>query len=262
MVCWAYTLLAVLLLLAGPAVAQEGPDLAGQSPVFVDLPGAVYSGNPSDTGSVALRFHMDRDACWAHYGSGYWNACRPRLGLAGQRADVPMDPPLPGVWRWRDDYTLTFAPDTPWQAGQAYTVALDLDALGVPARVVDRGRLGAGRYATVKIRAAPLRVAIRDMRFRQDPSDPARRVVAARLETNYPVEAEALKKRVAFTLVENPDAPGEKRTGPLPFDFTPSKDGRGAEVSVTLKDLPERDAAMVLSVAPGLPPAAGGTRSQ
>jgi uncharacterized protein YfaS (alpha-2-macroglobulin family) len=262
MVCWAYTLLAVLLLLAGPAVAQEGPDLAGQSPVFVDLPGAVYSGNPSDTGSVALRFHMDRDACWAHYGSGYWNACRPRLGLAGQRADVPMDPPLPGVWRWRDDYTLTFAPDTPWQAGQAYTVALDLDALGVPARVVDRGRLGAGRYATVKIRAAPLRVAIRDMRFRQDPSDPARRVVAARLETNYPVEAEALKKRVAFTLVENPDAPGEKRTGPLPFDFTPSKDGRGAEVSVTLKDLPERDAAMVLSVAPGLPPAAGGAATE
>jgi len=248
----------ILFVLATAHAFAESP-IDGQidDPVFVEFSSQRKTDNKSN---VSLHFNINRDRCKAYYGGSYYSPCRPRLGLRGKKVEggVSVSPHIDGEWRWRDDYTLTFIPAEHWLSSQNYVVDIDLDALHVPKRVFFPKK---HRRTTTLIKTKPLSVIISNMHYMQDPNDPERKMVTARLSTNYPVIAKTLKERITFTLEEGAKDTLSVMERDLPFEFQAQSNQITANLAVPIKTLPDKDLYLKLTIPPGVQPAFGGQLS-
>ncbi|GEM_PF-3183066 len=124
-------------------------------PIFLNVPEAPE--NMETKNGIWLNFNPNYDRCLAYYGDNNYEGCQRRLGLDGKKAQagISITPPVAGEWRWQGDYSLFFTPSEYWQAGETYTVSLDLDALTVPDNVIlSQNR----RQAVISFQTRPLTV--------------------------------------------------------------------------------------------------------
>lgn len=211
-----------------------------------------------------ISFKIDYRRCRNHYGKkNYSRACNRDLELRGRRildgAQVSSQTAggIKGVWRWEHDHRLSFTPGEFWQAGMDYTVTLDLDLMDVPPQVVlDRED---PRRAIYKVSAKALLAKIGNFRFMQDPSNPDRKLVTARLTTNYPVIRDSLTSRIEFSMEESAGKKLRDRGKGFDFDITYHNDeSTSAALNVVLNTLPDKERYMWLRVDKMVQPKYGG----
>lgn len=243
--------------LVSTAGAENPIDGQIDDPVFVQLNTSYTAENKN---SVGLYFGTDSQRCRDYYGNNYYSSCRPRLGLDGRRAvaGISMSPAIKGEWRWSGDYRLTFVPEEHWLADQNYVVELNLDDLQVPERVIFAKNQ---RRITLNVKTSPLRIDIRDMTYMQDPDDPARKVVTARLDMNYPVIADTLDQAVRLSLEKVAGDRFHVADETLSYELQFEPNNIRAHLAVPVKTLPEEDHYMQLNIIPGVKPAHGGQDS-
>jgi len=229
-----------------------------KDPIFLQIPPApTYI---EDKNSLTLSLSYDYERCQAFYGDNYFKGCYRRLGLDGRKPDagVSISPAIEGEWRWQGDYALTFTPSQNWRAGENYTISLDLEALQVPGNVL----LGQGvRQAVITMQTSPLRVDFPEMNYMQDPSDPARKLVSARLAMNYPVDPKKLEAKIRLEMEEESGGKLALSDAELTYDIQHDAGSMAAWVSMPVKTLPDHDRYLSLIIDPGLEPLHGGLTS-
>lgn len=257
-----FSILWLTILFSTSLQAQSNDPLSAHidDPIFLKVPSA--SGNVETKDGFTLDFNYDRNRCRSYYGDNYYRGCQRRLGLDGKKADagISITPPIAGEWRWQSDYTLFFTPSEYWQAGENYTVALDLDALNVPDNIV----LGQGqRQATISFQTRPLTVSFPEMNYMQDPDDPDRKLVSARLTMNYPVEQKKLEEKIRLEMEEESGGKLKLVTDDeLAYEIQYDPDALAAWVAVPIKTLPDKDRYLRLLADPGLESRHGGQASR
>ena len=248
-------ILCFFIVMMTQALAQSGIDGQIDDPAYMDAP-RQYN-EASNDNSLRFFFDIDRERCRAYYGNNYYSGCRPRLGLEGQRAEngVSIAPTVEGEWRWSDDYQLTFTPSEVWKANQYYSVKFDLDALGVPSRAILPQNM---RQMVTTVKAPALAIEIDNMKYMQDPDDPARKLVTAELSANFPVDAKTLKDQIAVALEQEKNGSFSTVQSDMPFEITMNANNMHANVSVQIKELPDQDRYLRIQIAKGVQPEFGG----
>lgn len=108
-------------------------------------------------------------------------------------AGISTAPAIAGVWRWRDDKTLTFAPADDWAIGAEYTVRFDRKLFKPEVRLVDYQAV----FHTSAFSAAIVRA-----EFYQDPVNPVTKQGVFELRFSHPVNTAELEKRIELQLNE------------------------------------------------------------
>jgi uncharacterized protein YfaS (alpha-2-macroglobulin family) len=250
-------LLSTVLVIFSFIAAPLANPLEGQikDPIFLRAP--LMKNGPEGKNSLQFHFQFDTARCTQEYGqNNSYKGCNRHIGLEGKKAEagITMTPEIPGEWRWSSDYNLSFTPSQFWRAGENYVVTYDLAAMGFP----DNVSVNDSRVASTTFTTQTLKITYPYMNYMQDPDDSARKLVSGQLSTNYPVDAEVLKKQIRLSL-ENEDKGELKKSGSTPdFEFTPAADGMSAQIAVPLKTLPEQEHYLRLTVDAGLAPLHGG----
>ncbi len=242
-----WVLIVQALLFPAFSVADSSP-IKGhlEDPVFLLLPQKVSLDNQRP---LNLYFTIDKEACKKQYGNRYYSGCRRNLKLAGKtvRRGITMTPAIPGEWKWNDDYQLSFTPHQPWLADQEYVV--DLDKSVFPEHV-------SLNHYTYRFRSNRFRIAIPEMKFFQDPDNPARKVVATRMTFNYPVDRATLEPRTAFSFDDRKNNQSLSAEDRFPFEITYNPDGTSARLVTPLTLLPDKEKFLKLVVDSGVQPRA------
>ena len=240
-------LLGMVLLLLVPVVTQAdtGP-ITGhlEDPVFLSLPNKTTLDNKTP---LDLYFSIDKEACRKQYGDRYYSGCRRNLKLAGKtvRRGISITPQISGEWRWENDYHLRFTPHEPWLADQEYKAVFDKSAFPVHVSL---------NKDTYTFRSRRFQIRVPEMKFFQDPDNPARKVVATRMTFNYPVDKSTLEPRTAFSFHprdDNKSLPTEDR---FPFEITYNPQGTEANLITPLSLLPDKEKFLQLVVDAGVQP--------
>ena len=240
-------LLGMVLLLLVPVVTQAdtGP-ITGhlEDPVFLSLPNKTTL---DDKNPLDLYFSIDKEACRKQYGDRYYSGCRRNLKLAGKtvRRGISITPQISGEWRWENDYHLRFTPHEPWLADQEYKAVFDKSAFPVHVSL---------NKDTYTFRSRRFQIRVPEMKFFQDPDNPARKVVATRMTFNYPVDKSTLEPRTAFSFHSrdgNKSLPAEDR---FPFEITYNPQGTEANLITPLSLLPDKEKFLQLVVDAGVQP--------
>ncbi len=234
-------------------------------PVFLKTPRQPHM--VEERQQLNIYFRIDTDRCRKHYGEkDYSRACNRDLELKGRRIldgaqlSSKFAGELSGVWRWEQDHQLSFTPSEYWQAGMDYTVILDLDLMDVPPQVVLYS--ADPRRAIFRISAKALLPRISNFRFMQDPQNPDRKLVSARLTTNYPVMRDSLTSRIKFSMEEAVDKKLRDTGESFDFDITyHNDDSTSAALSLVLHTLPDKERYMRLRVGKRVEPKHGGKPS-
>ena len=180
-----------------------------------------------------------------------------KLHLAGRRqlTGVQLTPDVEGLWRWDNDYRLTFKPRKLWPTGQTYQVRFDRSIFPEGIELANNST----QFAT-----QPLGVHVTGMDFFQDPNDVEKRGVSTVLDFNAPVDAQSVKDHLRFSLEELTDdaKPTDRKVvvkaDALPFDIQFDQSGAKATVTTPIKTMPDRERFVKVVVSPGVAALAGG----
>lgn len=168
-----------------------------------------------------------------------------RIDLVGEVVTdgVRLEPSKPGTWRWLDDRTLQFEPQTDWPAGTRYEVHLDASAFNEGILLPEPPHFETPAFT----------IELVDPRFYQDPADATIRRVVATYRFSHPVEQQSFEKALTLRL-QDQDGKGEA----FPYEVTYDKRLREAYVTSTPVALPERSSYMRLSLGDGVQSMLGG----
>ncbi len=180
-----------------------------------------------------------------------------KLHLAGRRqlTGVHMTPEVDGLWRWDNDYRLTFRPKKFWPTAQTYQVQFDQSIFPEAIELANTSM----HFAT-----QPLSAHVTEMEFLQDPNDVENRGVSTVLDFNAPVDAQTVRDHLRFTLEELTDGakPTDRKivakSENLPFDVQFDQSGAKATVTTPIKTLPDKERFVKVAVLPGITASAGG----
>ncbi|MBF0474742.1 MAG: hypothetical protein HQK59_02745, partial [Deltaproteobacteria bacterium] len=212
----------------------------------------------SDMGAVSVSFCTEVTVARSGGASNFFGQQRAtscqtpdrKLHLSGKRqtTGIHITPKAAGEWRWTSDYSLSFTPKNPWPAGQQYQVQFD-SALFPENVVLTNG--------TSIFAAEPLKVRVSQMSFLQDPNDIETRGVSTVLAFNTPVDAQALKEHIGFTLQEltGGKKPGDRRVvakgDNLPFEIQMIDGGMRANITTPIKTIPDKERFVEIAIQPG-----------
>ncbi|RJS16772.1 alpha-2-macroglobulin [Corallococcus sp. H22C18031201] len=164
-------------------------------------------------------------------------------------AGIRMTPETPGEWRWANDQILTFTPSSDWAVGQAYKVVLDKSLFP------DHVRLET--YET-GFASAPFTASISELRFYEDPRNPADKHVVATIAFSHPVDPATLVRNLSLR-------PKDQKRGLLgwgslgvPFQVTYDKLKGQAYVHSEPMPIPENTTVLTLTMDVGVRAARGG----
>lgn len=108
-------------------------------------------------------------------------------------AGISTSPALAGVWRWRDDKTLSFAPADDWAVGAEYTVRFERKLFKPEVRLADYQAV----FHTPAFSASIVRA-----EFYQDPINPLTKQGVFELSFSHPVNTAELEKRIELQLAQ------------------------------------------------------------
>ncbi|MEI7669656.1 MAG: hypothetical protein WCJ33_06215, partial [Pseudomonadota bacterium] len=170
---------------------------------------------------------------WEIYSNNslYITFCEPRknncyspmrpLKIAGNKTDaVKIEPTIEGEWRFSGDYGLQFTPKSHWKSGTEYKISF------LPNLFPSHVNLATKEY---KFITQHLYLSSKTIDYLQDPSDPNKKLVTAKLEFNYPIDKDSLKNALSFTL--------EGSNKKLPFTIDFSEEVKVANITIPVEKL-------------------------
>jgi hypothetical protein len=234
--------------LGSGAWAQETPSpVTGLVPDPINLVTTLHSGNNEASDQLPLFISFcDPDTKFFkhHLQLNKDTICTTptrALKLSGSKAEnIKIEPEIPGEWRYNGDYGLRFNPSRPWRAGTDYVVTFPKSLY--PATVILHD-------AEYRFSTTPLYAVSRNLQYLQDNADPAKKLVSARIEFNYPVDRASLKSGVSFSL--------ESAKGTLPFSVDFADDDSQANITVPVEALTKDAQFMVMELHPTIHTADG-----
>lgn len=113
------------------------------------------------------------------------------IGEPAENKLLKVSPSVPGTTRWEDRQTLVFLPETSFESGKEYSVAVQLD------RLFEEVPKGLRSFSfPVKIRDLFLDLELEGLRA-EDPADLSRQMLTGRVTTSDVVELEEIKQVVS-----------------------------------------------------------------
>jgi alpha-2-macroglobulin len=171
------------------------------------------------------------------------------LGKIGLTVDLQMTPHLAGEWRWRNDRTLVFSPSEDWPPNTRYQVTLPQSELANNIRL---------KSNVAEFTTQPLEVQLKDPKFYQDPVDVDKRQVIATVETNFPVELDAVKQQANLQVLGGSNLFGGKQ----PLEIVPDLfHKRRFFLRTANVILPDHEDFVLLTIKQGLVSASGTSRT-
>ncbi|MDR0320602.1 MAG: alpha-2-macroglobulin family protein [Treponema sp.] len=203
----------------------------------VQSPGTT--GNPESRAPLSVRF----------YGSAATLEMKDAEVPAGM---ISINPHIEGVWKWTGDDILNFSTEQTWQIGRRYTVTFVKDFFPSHIKVDNSFNFDIEDFS--------LRITERE--FYIDPEDPAIKRVLFTVRTNYPVDTEALERRVFIEPQINADS-GSLKKQPYKFSLTYNEDHTIIYIVSEPLGMPARNIQMQLRINGGVKAAVGeGRESQ
>lgn len=174
------------------------------------------------------------------------------LALVGKTvtSGVRLEPALAGTWRWLDDRTLEFRPDTDWPVDGGFTLSLAKREFLAPSVLLKAYQL--------PFRSAPFAVAVKTGELYQDPEDGSLKKLVATVDFSHPVDAPSLRDAIRLTLgagLAFRDARKE------PWTLTLDKTGLHAYIHSAPLAVPLESTPITLTLDKGIATVKGGNRS-
>jgi len=171
------------------------------------------------------------------------------LSKIGATVNLPMTPSLAGEWKWKYDNTLVFSPATDWPPATRYQVTLPESELAQGVRL---------KTNVVEFVTNPLEVKFKDSQFYQDPVDVEKRQVIATIESNFPIELDALRKQASLDVLGGSNLFGGKQ----PFEIVADLHQRRFFLRTTNVTLPDKEDFVRLAIRQGLASASGTSQTK
>jgi uncharacterized protein YfaS (alpha-2-macroglobulin family) len=117
---------------------------------------------------------------------------------------ISLYPSKAGIWKWEDDRRLTFVPDTPWPAGQEYTVEFAPEVFDTQDEFTSNSFTFSTYALQGEIEASDFELAAED-KLKQ---------VYVEMSFNYPVDAKSVEEalHMAYQVEGNQESEAEKYT--------------------------------------------------
>src|SRR6201997_638341 len=170
------------------------------------------------------------------------------LGKIGSTVNLQMTPRLGGEWKWKNDRTLVFSPSEDWPPNTHYQVTLPQSELADNIRL----KSNVAEFVT-----QPLVVTFKDPQFYQDPVDADKRQVIATIETNFPVQLDALRNQTNVQVLGGTNLFGRKQ----PLEIVADLHQRRFFLRSANVTLPDQEDFVLLAVKQGLVSASGTSRT-
>jgi len=175
-----------------------------------------------------------------------------RLEDVGQELTrgISVTPAIDGVWRWETDSILSFQPRADWPVGVDYRLALSPELLAPGVRL---------REPELEFASPEFAASISDLRFYDDPVDPAEKKVVATLSFSHAVDKAELERRIELRMRIEPIASFDDASVTRPaFRVSYDEADGKAYIHSERLALPEREGEVRLALAPGIRAARGG----
>ncbi|MFC3907675.1 alpha-2-macroglobulin [Legionella dresdenensis] len=104
---------------------------------------------------------------------------------------IRIEPAIAGKWVWETDSKLVFTPNDDWPAGQTYTVEFGDNFFASGTKMEKMS----WQFSTL-----PFQLHIKELKFYQDPANPAIQQAVATVDFNYPVDGKSLEKNTSLIL--------------------------------------------------------------
>lgn len=179
-----------LLIVILTVILHAAPALAG--PAYrVATPSLPQEDNWLRREGFSVTFQVDEARCKKEYGADWSRQCASSpAGEQGRIVDgVQMTPPVAGVWRWADDYTMEFTPKEHLTPDTRYTISLEKMALP--------GRFSLKRQAVYVTQPQAVRVGKET--FWIDPSPKGAHAVSVPLRFIWPVRTQDMDARISIS---------------------------------------------------------------
>ncbi|MBV8101536.1 MAG: hypothetical protein JOZ31_20525, partial [Verrucomicrobia bacterium] len=170
------------------------------------------------------------------------------LGKIGATVNLQMTPRLAGEWKWKNDRTLVFSPSEDWPPNTRYQVTLPQTEVASNIRL----KTDVAEFVT-----QPLVVSFKDSQFYQDPVDADKRQVIATIETNFPVQLDALRNQTNAQVLGGTNLFGDKQ----PLEIVADLHQRRFFLRSANVTLPDQEDFVLLAIKEGLVSASGTSRT-
>jgi len=160
---------------------------------------------------------------------------------------IPIDPLIPGTWKWDDDRHLIFTPDEHWPVGTEYKVRFPKELFA------DHVEVDEGFSFSIDA----MQVWIAKSEFYIDPRDGAIKRILATLSSNYPIDPASLDGKITIIPDLKADS-GSFRNREYGFTVSHSDDFRETFIVSEPIGIPAEDVNTSILVAKGLRSSWGG----
>ena len=172
------------------------------------------------------------------------------LDLIGAKVTngITLNPNKVGTWKWQDDRTLTFTPETPWPAGQAYEVSFTPTVFDTQDTFTDDEFSFNTVALTGEITANEFELSIED-KLKQ---------VYVEIQFNYPVDANSVQKALTIAYQEKEGKLGSAQE----YTFSISEDSQNITAILPIDALPEQSRILEVEFNEGIKSIYGGKATQ
>jgi uncharacterized protein YfaS (alpha-2-macroglobulin family) len=160
---------------------------------------------------------------------------------------LQMRPEQPGGWRWSDDRTLEFLPQSDWPVGGIFT--LDF----ARKRLLAKGVLLRSYHTSFP--TAPFTATISKAELYQDPVDTTLKKLVATIAFSHPVDAFTLERAINLKLGEGLTF---RDSGKAPWSMVVDKNGLHAHIHSAPLAVPLESVPLTLTLAKGIKASRGG----
>jgi len=177
-----------------------------------------------------------------------------RIDLVGKTIEsgITLQPAKKGTWKWTNDKSLLFTPETDWPAGTTYAVTFDKDIF------TEQAMLSAKQYSFT---TPDFSAKFDNTEFYQDPTDSTVRRVVSTISFSHPINKESFEERLKVGM-QAKKARESDQLKSHDFSVTYSQNLREAYVSSAPITLPDEPNYMKLVLEKGLRSLLGGSESR
>ena len=163
------------------------------------------------------------------------------------KTGIKLSPSKAGKWRWENDRTLLFVPETPWPAGQEYEVSF------APEVFDTQDEFSNDEFSFI---TTPLQSSIEMSEFELSVQDKVKQVFVE-ISFNYPVDRQSVEQAVSVAYQVEGNKLGKAQAHKLNF----SDNLRSATVTLDIPTLPEQARILEVTFGEGIKSIYGGKAS-
>ncbi|MDR0822670.1 MAG: hypothetical protein LBN20_02675, partial [Endomicrobium sp.] len=115
--------------------------------------------------------------------------------IGGEVKGIKLSPKCEGVWKWENEYRLSFTPKNEWAAGVKYTIKF-------PKKIFN-SQIQLSRYS-YKIALPPFRAQLLDFQLFENPQNPQEHNLQAEFSFSHSADAKSFQKNIKLTLDGQP----------------------------------------------------------